>query len=167
MTKKPKIITSATAWIQPLEINMVLLEVWFINFYRCFERLMVLVQNRTMSNAACTDNPSLRSYRDRQNFALSRQFFPGGLQPFDENPSDPFHQLVTEFMVALALLAQARAIVKYGFDRRHSVRVEVRIIRRKEPRPAQHAARADGFDQHRAVLVVALRAWRFQCYFAA
>jgi len=51
-------------------------------------------------------------------------------------------------VVALALLAQGRAVKENRLDRCDGARVEVPVIWRKEPRPSQCVAFADGLQLH-------------------
>src|ERR1035437_2472797 len=73
-----------------------------------------------------------------------------GLEPSQHDLGKPLHQQVSELRIRVALGAQADTVECHG---RHVVAclgVELPLVGREEPRPAQHVAAAEGVDDDRA-----------------
>src|SRR6266511_386937 len=60
----------------------------------------------------------------------------GALQPFNDHLGCPLHQFVAQMVVLLASLTKARAVEKYGLDRRYRSRVEMPGNSRSRPSDA-------------------------------
>src|SRR5208283_257842 len=72
------------------------------------------------------------------------------LQALDEYRHEPFHHLITEIVVGLALLAQAGGVHRDGAGRLKRLRVVAPAIRRDQPGDADDLALAEGQEGHRA-----------------
>ena len=76
---------------------------------------------------------------------------PGRLQPVHHYGDEPAGELVTEGRIGGKQSANGTAIQLKRLRRLHSGRPELPLVRREQPRPANHVTSANGFDDDRAV----------------
>jgi len=104
----------------------------------------------------CSKKPGQQTRRclksDRQQPPGVKQLLSCRLKAADHNFGHPLHQFVTEVVVLLAILAQPGAVEKDRFDRLQRPRIKMPVVRRKQPRPAQHFADADRLNSDRSLV---------------
>jgi hypothetical protein len=72
--------------------------------------------------------------------------------PSGDHRDQPFEQLIAEFVILLAFLAQGRTVDGNGLGRPYGTRIELPAVRRHKPRPAHRLASAHGLNPHRATI---------------
>jgi hypothetical protein len=82
-----------------------------------------------------------------------KQFQPDALQSLDDYRCHPFHQVIAEHRVMLALFAQARPVKENRRRRLDCPRVEMPVIRRKKPRSAQDVVFSDKLNQRSGFVI--------------
>lgn len=77
---------------------------------------------------------------------LADELAAGGLEAMDDDFGHALEEFVAEVVVGFAFLAQGRAIEEDRVGGLDGAGIEVPVVGRKEPGPAEHVTGADGFD---------------------
>lgn len=105
-----------------------------------------LRKNLRVQNGGCRPSAGDRGTLPPLFLFSFSQLSPSRLQALDDDCGHTLHHLVTEVVIGLAVFAEPRSIKEDRFCRNRCAGVEVPVVRREQPGPAEHVVAANGLQ---------------------